>query len=202
LLDKLRAEEPVALLRLQLARRPSPGRENEDCRGQIDALVVRTGTHLAELYGIGPIIADRILAEVETIDRFPSKDHFPSYTGTAPIDASSGEQVRHLLSRAGNRRLNHALHMMAVTQIRNPGTPSPTHYQRKRLEGKTPNKPCAASNASEDVGAGLCSCGGGVPLTGSDPPNAWPPGLGKSLTRSVGPVSGTPPAQPVGRNVT
>jgi transposase len=77
---------------------------------------------LTELYGIGPIIAGRILAEVETIDRFPSKDHFASYNGTAPIDASSGEQVRHRLSRAGNRRLNHALHMMAVTQIRRPET--------------------------------------------------------------------------------
>ena len=145
LLDKLRPEEPVALVRLQLAHQHlddirALDAKMKTARGQIDALVVSTGTHLAELYGIGPIIAGRILAEVETIDRFPSKDHFASYNGTAPIDASSGEQVRHRLSRAGNRRLNHALHMMAVTQIRNPGTPGRTYYERKRLEGKTPKE--------------------------------------------------------------
>jgi hypothetical protein len=59
---------------------------------------------------------------------------------TAPIDASSGEQVRHRLSRAGNRRINHALHMMAVTQIRYPGTPGRLYYERKWREGKTPKE--------------------------------------------------------------
>lgn len=67
-------------------------------RKQIDELVTSTGAGLADLYGIGPVIAGRILAEVETIDRLPSKDHFASYNGTAPIDASSGDQVRHRLS--------------------------------------------------------------------------------------------------------
>jgi hypothetical protein len=109
-------------------------------RAQIVALVDATGTRLTELYGIGPIIAGRILAEVERIDRFPSRHHFASYNGTAPIDASSGEQVRHRLSRAGNRRLNHALHMMAVTQIRQPETMGRGYYERKRLEGKTPKE--------------------------------------------------------------
>ena len=109
-------------------------------RAQIAALVDGTGTRLTELYGIGPVIAGRILAEVDTIDRFPSKDHFASYNGTAPIDVSSGEQVRHRLSRAGNRRLNHALHMMAVTQIRQPNTVGRRYYERKRLEGKTPKE--------------------------------------------------------------
>src|SRR6266566_3952763 len=100
-------------------------------REQISSLVENTGTTMTDLYGVGPIIAGRILAEVETIDRFPSKDHFASYNGTAPIDASSGDQVRHRLSRAGNRRLNHALHMMAVTQIRNRGSPGRAYYERK-----------------------------------------------------------------------
>jgi transposase len=60
--------------------------------------------------------------------------------GTAPIDVSSGDQVRHRLSRAGNRRVNHALHMMAVTQIRYPATPGRLYYERKRTEGKTPKE--------------------------------------------------------------
>jgi transposase len=74
------------------------------------------------------------------VTRFATKDKFASYNGTAPIDVSSGEQVRHRLSRAGNRRVNHALHMMAVTQIRNPGTPGRLYYERKRGEGKTPKE--------------------------------------------------------------
>ena len=53
---------------------------------------------------------------------------------------SSGDQVRHRLSRAGNRRINHALHMMAVTQIRYPGTDGRRYYERKRTEGKTPKE--------------------------------------------------------------
>ena len=50
--------------------------------------------------------------------RFADRNRFASWTGTAPLDASSGEQTRHRLSRAGNRRINHMLHMAATTQIR------------------------------------------------------------------------------------
>jgi len=103
-------------------------------------LLQATGTTLTTLYGIGPVIAGRILAETGDVARFPSKDHFASYNGTAPIDVSSGDQVRHRLSRAGNRRNCHALHLMAVTQIRNPGTPGRMYYERKRSEGKTPKE--------------------------------------------------------------
>lgn len=142
LLDKLRPDDAVAKVRLQLAFEHLDDIRALDAkmktvREQILALVETTGTHLTDLYGIGPVIAGRILAEVETIDRFPTKDHFASYNGTAPIDASSGEQVRHRLSRAGNRRINHALHMMAVTQIRQPDSPGRDYYERKRREGKT-----------------------------------------------------------------
>lgn len=145
LLDKLRPDDPVGQVRLQLAEQHLDDIRALDAkmktvREQISELVDGTGTHLTDLYGIGPVIAGRILAEVATIDRFPSKDHFASYNGTAPIDASSGDQVRHRLSRAGNRRINHALHMMAVTQIRQPDSPGRGYYERKRLEGKTPKE--------------------------------------------------------------
>ena len=69
--------------------------------GQIAALVAESGTTLMTLYGIGPLIAGRILAEAGDITRFAAKDKFASYNGTAPIDVSSGDQVRHWLSRAG-----------------------------------------------------------------------------------------------------
>src|SRR6185437_2350631 len=110
----------------------------KDLAGQITALVTESGTTLTSLYGIGPLIAGRIHAEVGDVARFATRDRFASYNGTAPIDVSSGEQVRHRLSRAGNRRINHALHMMAVTQIRRPETIGRRYYERKRLEGKTP----------------------------------------------------------------
>lgn len=104
---------------------------------QIAGMVKDNGTGLTDLYGIGPVIAGRILAEVADVSRFKSNHHFASYNGTAPIDVSSGEQVRHRLSRAGNRRLNHVIHMMAVTQIRNRKTAGRAYYERKRAEGKT-----------------------------------------------------------------
>jgi transposase len=98
--------------------------------------VAETGSGLTGLFGIGPSGAARILGDVGNIHRFPTKGHFASWTGTAPIEASSGDHVRHRLSRAGNRRLNHVLHMMAVAQIRHQ-TPGRAYYLRKRAAGKT-----------------------------------------------------------------
>jgi transposase len=80
----------------------------------------RNRHHVDASAGIGPSGAARLLIEVGDITRFPSKAHLASWNGTAPIDASSGEQVRHRLSRAGNRQLNGVLHVMAVVQLRNP----------------------------------------------------------------------------------
>jgi transposase len=54
------------------------------------------------------------------VRRFPSKHHFAAHTGTAPLEASSGQVVRHRLFRAGDRKLNHALYLMAIVQIRHP----------------------------------------------------------------------------------
>jgi transposase len=98
-------------------------RQIKTVRTSIAELVEGSGTTLTDLYGVGPVVAGRILAEVGAISRFPTKDHFATYNGSAPIDVSSGEQLRHRLSRSGNRRLNYAIYIMAVTQIRNPGTP-------------------------------------------------------------------------------
>jgi transposase len=100
-------------------------------------MVQDSGTGLAGLFGIGPVIAGRLLAEAAGVHRFPSKDHFATCNGTAPLDVSSGEHVRYRLSRSGNRRINHAIHMMAVTQIRNRASDGRAYYERKRLEGKT-----------------------------------------------------------------
>src|SRR3954451_9928658 len=86
---------------------------------ELRELVAATGTTLMALTGIGPSGAARLLVEVGDITRFQNKAHFASWNGTAPIDASSGDQVRHRLSRAGNRQINRVLHIMARVQPRN-----------------------------------------------------------------------------------
>ena len=103
---------------------------------ELKATVLATGSHLMDLPGIGPIGAARILADVGDVTRFADRNRFASWTGTAPLDASSGEQVRHRLSRAGNRKINHVLHMAATSQIRL-DTEGRAYYRRKRAAGKT-----------------------------------------------------------------
>ena len=75
-----------------------------------------------------------MLVEVGDITRFPDRNHLASWTGTAPVDASSGDHVRHRLSRRGNRQINRVLHMMAVVQLRNP-TEGRAYYDKKKATG-------------------------------------------------------------------
>lgn len=102
----------------------------------IQTAVTDSGTTLTDLIGIGTLTAGKILGRVGTIDRFRSAAAFATYTGTAPIDVSSGDVVRHRLSRAGDRQLNLCLHVMALTQIRQ-DTPGRAYYLRKRSQGKS-----------------------------------------------------------------
>jgi len=82
------------------------------------------------------MVAARTLADVGDVARFADRNRFASWTGTAPLDASSGEQNRHRLSRAGNRRMNHMIHIAAISQIRL-DTPGRAYYRRKLAAGKT-----------------------------------------------------------------
>jgi transposase len=111
-------------------------RKLKDLTQRLREAVTASGSGLLDVFGIGPAGAARILADVGDVARFPDRNHFASWTGTAPIDASSGEQIRHRLSRAGNRRLNHVLYMAGIVQIRH-DTPGRAYYRRKLAEGKT-----------------------------------------------------------------
>jgi len=104
---------------------------------ELKTLVIARGSHLMDLTGVGPVVAARILADVGDVARFTDRNRFASWTGTAPLDASSGEQIRHRLSRAGNRKANHVIHIAAVNQIRL-DTPGRAYYRRKLAAGKTP----------------------------------------------------------------
>ena len=78
-----------------------------------------------------------VIGHTGDVRRFRSSDHYASYNGTAPIEVSSGGRVVHRLSRRGNRQLNHAIHIAAITQIRNPGSVGRLFFERKVAEGKT-----------------------------------------------------------------
>ena len=90
---------------------------------------------MTDIVGIGPVIAAVILGEVGDVTRFPTRHHFASFTGTAPLEASSGEVVRHRLNRLGNRQLNHALHTAAVVHISHDSR-GRAYYERKKAAGK------------------------------------------------------------------
>jgi len=111
-------------------------RRIDDVTLKINAAVKDSGTTLTRIYGVGPINAGLILGEVGDVSRFPTRNHFASYTGTAPVAVSSGDNNRHRLNRAGNRQLNHAIHIAAITQIRY-DTPGRAYYRRKLAEGKS-----------------------------------------------------------------
>jgi transposase len=123
------AAELVADLERIYARKKAADKE-------LKALVAATGTGLLDLHGIGPSGAARLLVEVGDIARFPDRNHFASWTGTAPIDASSGDHVRHRLSRGGNRQINRVLHIMATVQLRH-DTEGRAYYDRKKAAGKS-----------------------------------------------------------------
>jgi transposase len=106
---------------------------------RLKAAVAQSNTSLVALFGVGPVLAAKLLGEVGDVGRFPSKHHFAAHTGTAPLEASSGQVVRHRLSRAGDRKPNHALFMMAMVQVRRPSA-GQAYYQRKLAEGKPPKE--------------------------------------------------------------
>jgi transposase len=139
-LTDITAHGPVAAARLELAHDLVADlhridEQRRDLKRRITRAVTTSKTTLTEIYGVGPIIAATVLGYVNDVSRFASRDHFAAYNGTAPIEASSGNHNIHRLSRRGNRQLNHAVHMAAVTQIRNHGTTGRIYYDRKVAEG-------------------------------------------------------------------
>jgi transposase len=99
--------------------------------------VAASGTSLTDIFGIGPVLAAMIIGYTGDPTRFPNPDAYANYNGTAPLDVSSGRHHVHRLSRRGNRQLNHAIHMAAVTQIRFAHSPGRNYYETKLAEGKT-----------------------------------------------------------------
>ena len=108
-----------------------------ETRKKIAAAVRAAGTSLTGLFGAGPVIAATAIGDVRHVSRFADRDHFAAYNGTAPIEVSSGGRKIWRLSRRGNRKLSHAIHMAAVTQIRYRHSPGRACFEKKLAEGKT-----------------------------------------------------------------
>jgi transposase len=105
------------------------------------AVAVRAcGSTVTDVFGVGPVIAATVIGDVRDVSRFASRDRFAACNGTAPIEVSSGNRKVHRLSRRGNRRLNHAVHMAAVTQVRYQHSDGRAYYDKKLAEGKTPKE--------------------------------------------------------------
>jgi transposase len=116
-------------------------------KGSHTAAVQASGTTLTGIFGVGPVVAAVVIGEAGDTARFASRDHFAAYNGTAPVEVSSGNRKVCRLSRRGNRRPNHAVHMAAVTQVSQRHSEGRACYDKKIAEGKTPRKRCGPSSA-------------------------------------------------------
>ena len=106
---------------------------------RIGVAVTASTTSLTDIVGIGPVGAATIIGYTKNVSRFPTRGHYATYNATAPIEVSSAGNTRHRLNLRGNRILNHAIHIAAVTQLRH-DTTGRVYYQRKVAEGKTPKE--------------------------------------------------------------
>jgi len=145
LLEQIRPDGVAAIERHRLALELANELVHVDgqlrvAKANIRTAVIASGTSLTDIFGVGPVLAAMVIGYTGDPARFPTAGHYAAYTGTAPIEFSSGGRIVHRLSRRGNRRLNHALHMAAVTQIRHAHSPGRGYYDRKRAEGKTPRE--------------------------------------------------------------
>jgi transposase len=142
LLDQVTPAGAVAAARCDLAAELLAGvrrldHQRRECAKKLAATVRASSTSLTGLFGVGPVIAGLVIGDIAEVTRFGSRSHFAACNGTAPAGVSSGGRKVYRLSLRGNRRLNHAIHMAAITQIRHKHSHGRACYQRKIAEGKT-----------------------------------------------------------------
>jgi transposase len=96
--------------------------------------------------GVGPVVAAQLLVSWSHRGRVRSEAAFAALSGTAPLEASSGQRTRHRLNRGGDRDLNRALHTVAITRMR--CHPETRAYHAKRTAGQDPSRHPTLSQAS------------------------------------------------------
>ena len=144
LLDRISVVDEASRYRILVAREVVDDIARLDqslkaSKKRIAVAVTASGTSLTDVVGVGPIGAATIIRYTNDITRFPTKGHYATYNATAPIEASSGGNKRHRLNLRGNRILNHAIHIAAVTQLRH-DTNGRIYFNKKIAEGKTPKE--------------------------------------------------------------
>jgi transposase len=142
LIDRIDARTPTAQAKLELARQLIDDlvridAQRREARRRTVQAVRASGSTITQIPGVGPIVAGTVLGDVRDINRFPTRDQFASYNGTAPIEVSSGQRKTFRLSRRGNRQLNYVIHMAAVAQIRHRDSEGRAYYDRKIAAGLT-----------------------------------------------------------------
>lgn len=126
----------VRVCRHELRRVRELTRSANELERELARLVAGKAPALLGLAGCGALSAARIIAECGDARRFASDAKLARLAGVAPIPASSGNRQRHRLHRGGNRKLNCAIHRIAITQGRLNG-PGRDYLARKQAEGKT-----------------------------------------------------------------
>jgi transposase len=145
LLADVQPDTAVATARVELAQEllddlRRVDRQLAESKKRLEQVVAASGTTVINIFGVGPVVAATVVGITGDISRFPTRDRFAAFNGTAPIEVSSGGRKVWRLSRRGNRTLNHAIHMAAVTQVRWRHSPGRAYYDRKIAEGKTPKE--------------------------------------------------------------
>ena len=135
-LRKLPAGARVRIAREQIAHLRGLNRQIDQLHRQLAELVAAHRPKLLAEQGCGALTAAILIGHTAGNERFRSQASFALKTGTAPIPCSSGQRTQHRLNRGGDRQLNHALHIIAVTRAqRDPATKK--YLARKEAEGKT-----------------------------------------------------------------
>jgi transposase len=104
---------------------------------RIREMVRKIMPSLLEIPGVGPVVAGVLLAETAGPKRFATADHFASYCGAAPVERGSGQNSRVQVNPGGNRRLNWALHIVAMVRLRTDGGRSRAFLDNVKSSGKT-----------------------------------------------------------------
>jgi len=112
-------------------------KEVAEIEGEMRMLLDQTDQKLDTLNGCGLVLASSILAEIKDIDRFHSSSALAKYGGFCPKEKSSGKSIKHIKTKSGNRRLNKAVHRIALAQIGKQGNIYSKEYFKKKIaEGK------------------------------------------------------------------
>ena len=140
-------------------------------KNKLATVVKASGTSLTGLFGVGPVVAAIVAGDAGAVTRFGSRAHFAAWNGTAPVEVSSGGKKIYRLSRRGNRRVNSAIHIAAVTQIRYQHSPGRAYYDKKVAEGKTPKEAlrCLKRRISDAIYARLVADTRKAPAALQDP---------------------------------